>query len=102
MAGMSREVYTEVIAHEWGHAWHYEQFGERPSKELVEGFAEWVSYKACQLLRYQNITDYFDYACTRQRFKGVYVTGLRIYLEVEKKYGIKGVLEYARNEVERT
>lgn len=83
-----------VAAHEYAHAWHAEHHPDYSQTSLVlrEGFAEWVSYKVAQ---YYNRQD--QMAIMKNPNGGVYYTGLLKFLELERRRGVDGVLDYACN-----
>ncbi len=89
---LTRQEAMAVIAHEYGHAWHFDNnpAARRLSETIREGFADWVAYRflqdqgagpGAQRLRFQNLSPY-----------GV---GLRHLLEIEELGGSEAVLEEA-------
>ena len=86
------ERMLSVAAHEYTHVWHAENHRDYSTTKSVlrEGFAEWVAYKVAQ-----------SYGRTEQMEvmmnpNGViYYQGLRKFLELERRRGIDGVLDYA-------
>ncbi|MFP4498786.1 MAG: hypothetical protein ACLFQV_11290 [Vulcanimicrobiota bacterium] len=88
----SREYTYGVLAHEFGHAW---QSSNAPLQDrmIKEGFAEWCEYQILKSLGASH--------CLKQMENNPdpdYGGGLRLFLAVEKKEGLKGLLEFARTQ----
>ncbi len=90
--GVPEERFVTVSAHEYAHVWHAENHSEysRTSPEMREGFAEWVAYKVAQHARRTSQT-----AILEQPVQTIYYTGLRKFLDLERKVGAAGVLKHA-------
>ncbi len=89
--GMPEIEMYETLAHEYGHACHYNH-GIKDSStplEFSEGIAEWVSYKA---LSAAGQTKYYYYKAKNKN--SIYGGGFRKILLLEKKLGTNGLLEY--------
>lgn len=94
ITGYSREYAIGVIAHELAHAWQSTESPAKQSKLLKEGFATWCQYKAFMALgakAYMKLLFYLS--------DGDYSKGLDIFLGIEAKSGIKGVIDYARTAI---
>lgn len=87
-----KETMLPVSAHEYAHVWHAEnhQNYQDLSPEMHEGFAQWVAYKTTE-----------KYGRTKELESlsnpdgGVYYTGLQKFLQLERRWGVDGVLRYA-------
>lgn len=90
--GVPEERFVTVSAHEYAHAWHAENHPQysQTTPEMREGFAEWVAYKVAQHTRRTRQT-----ATLNQPAPTIYYTGLRKFLELERKVGAAGVLHHA-------
>jgi hypothetical protein len=90
VAGHSKTRTTSDIAHELAHAW---QSSNCPLQDriITEGFATWCGFKTALMLGDR------DFA---SRILGItapdYAEGLKLFLAVEKKEGIPGVIQFAR------
>jgi hypothetical protein len=88
--GLPLSVFSQVAAHELGHAWQKENCPIVTDEMVIEGFAEWVSYRILGFLGYHS-------AQKRMRSRqDIYGLGLAWALGIEKKEGICGVLEACR------
>ena len=88
--GLPHVVFTQVAAHELGHAWQKENCPIITDEVVIEGFAEWVSYR---------ILGFFGYHSVQKRMRSrqdIYGMGLAWTLDIEDRYGIRGVLEACR------
>lgn len=94
ITGYSREYAIGVIAHEFAHAWQSTEAPARQNKTLKEGFATWCQYKMLMALGAQSIANALFSLSDSD-----YSRGLRIYLDVEAKSGISGVINYARTAI---
>ena len=90
--GVPEERLVTVSAHEYAHAWHAERHPHysQTSPEMREGFAEWVAYKVAQQARRVTQT-----ATLEQPTSSIYYSGLRKFLDLERRVGVAGVLDYA-------
>ncbi len=71
-----------ILAHEYGHAWHYRYTGKSEFDPLIsEGFAEWVRY-------------YYEGTSFIPRNEKDYLKGLELFLAVEEISGREGVFKY--------
>ena len=82
-----------VAAHEYAHVWHAENHRDyTQSRPIIrEGFAEWVAYKVTQDQGRKDILEKI-----KNPAGGVYYRGLLKFLELEKRRGVQGVLEFAK------
>ncbi len=87
---LPRDVAVWVMAHEYGHAWYYENVHARKSIHVVEGFAEWVAYHVLMNTGRQKLADK-----VRSR-TDAYGEGVRMLLDIEKKRGFQGVIEFIK------
>jgi hypothetical protein len=88
--GLPRIFFSEVVAHEYAHAWQAENAPLLADAELREGFAEWVAYKVME-----------SWGCRLrlERFRArqdLYGAGLRRVLGWEAAGGVDEVLERIR------
>lgn len=86
------ERMVAVAVHEYAHVWHAENNPQYPQTTTIfrEGFAEWVTFKVSQALsRHEQTT------LMRNPSGGDYYTGLMKFLELERRRGVRGVLNYA-------
>ncbi|NJN16556.1 MAG: protein DA1 [Oscillochloris sp.] len=88
--GLPRLIFRTTVAHEYAHAWQGERCPLLHSEGLREGFAEWVAYHHLQWL-----------GCSRaaQRMLTMphpYRPWLDQVLELERKLGQAGVIEYLK------
>lgn len=90
--GVPEERFVTVSAHEYTHAWHGENHPRysETSPEMREGFAEWVAYKVAQHARRTQQT-----ALLNLPIPSIYYTGLKKYLDLERRVGVEGVLRHA-------
>ena len=84
---LSDKINLWTLAHESAHAWYFENSDENLPEMLNEGFAEWVAYKIAGQYCDRNMLNYF---LTRN---DVYGKGLNLFIERERKQGIKGIFE---------
>ena len=91
-SGLPRERLLTVAAHEYAHAWHSENHGQyaRCSNEFREGFAEWVSYRVNQRLAREAELKHL-----LSQKAGDYIQGLQKFLELERRVGLREVLQAA-------
>jgi len=88
--GLPQILFIQTAAHEWAHAWHGENCPLLRTPLLCEGFAEWVAYKTLQSMGAVK-----KMALMEQR-AGLYGEGLRKMLELERRVGVSGVLDFCR------
>ncbi|MEO8971578.1 MAG: hypothetical protein ABI406_08275 [Ktedonobacteraceae bacterium] len=86
---LPRALFQAVAAHELAHAW--QSFNAPPTQPLkiVEGFAEWVSYRILLALGQQRE------AARLTRRSDLYGEGLHYFIDLERKHGRNGVLQRA-------
>jgi hypothetical protein len=90
IVGRSKNMTISDMSHELAHAW---QVTNTPIQDrmLVEGFATWCQYKVMKTLGYAGFAeDIFKLGDPD------YSEGLRLFMELERKRGVKGVVEYAK------
>lgn len=82
-------LFQSVAAHELAHAW--QSFHAPPTQPLriVEGFAEWVSYRILLALGQQAEAERLN------RRTDLYGEGLHYFLALEREHGRNGVLQRA-------
>ncbi|MBI1390396.1 MAG: hypothetical protein GC154_18315 [bacterium] len=88
--GLPREMIYETAAHEYAHAWHYEQdcpFDQ--SLDIKEGFAQWAAAKILEIKGFKQALEKLE--DRRDRYYG---TGYQRFKAVEKKLGVRGVFDY--------
>lgn len=90
LTGYNREYAIGVIAHELAHAWQSTEAPAKQEKTLKEGFATWCQYKTLMTLGAKSYAKNLFYLSDTD-----YSRGLRIFLEIEAKNGIQGVINYA-------
>jgi hypothetical protein len=90
LSGLPQILLIQTVAHEWAHAWHGENCPLLESPLIREGFAEWVAYKTLQAMGAVK-----KMALMEQR-DGLYGEGLRKMLELERRGGVPGVLDFCR------
>lgn len=91
-ADLRRREGLAVLAHEYGHAWQYQNRDDidRVDGLLFEGFAEWVSFHVlAEVGDEQGVDDVM-------RDVSEYGRGARWFLAVEKKSGLDTALQCAR------
>ena len=88
--GLPQILLIQTVAHEWAHAWHGENCPLLRTSLICEGFAEWVAYKTLQSMGAVK-----KMALMEQR-EGLYGEGLRKMLELERRDGVSGVLDFCR------
>ncbi|WP_372369192.1 basic secretory protein-like protein [Candidatus Uabimicrobium sp. HlEnr_7] len=84
-----------VLAHEYTHAWQADHFHKKPSLLILEGLAEWISYKT--LIHYNYKTE----AQRIEKQRDIYGQGFRKIRNFEKKYGEKNILGKMTNLVNK-
>ncbi len=90
--GLLREQAMVVLAHEYGHAWHFENHPDPDAivPILAEGFAEWLAYHGLARVGFSD-------ACDRIRKSPdpIYGGGFRYFQELEEIYGVEAVFNLA-------
>ena len=86
---LPRGLLLGTLAHELTHAWQTEQAPHLKDATLREGFAEWVAYR---VLVARGLASLAERATRRD---DVYGRGLRHFLDIESRYGVKGVIKRA-------
>ena len=86
---LPRALLLGTLAHELAHAWQTEQALHLKDPLLREGFAEWVAYR---VLAAHGLSVLAERAIRRD---DVYGRGLRHFLNVENRFGYKGVIKRA-------
>lgn len=90
LSGHSAYDLGPTLAHEFTHAWQSRHCPQQ-DRMLKEGFATWVGYK------YAQSKGYTEQAAQMTRLSDPdYGEGLRKCLEIEKKSGVKGLVEFVR------
>ncbi|MEQ8190761.1 MAG: hypothetical protein ABRQ39_22530 [Candidatus Eremiobacterota bacterium] len=83
--GRTDLCFKGILAHEYGHAWHYRYTGKSEFDPLIsEGFAEWVRY-------------YYEGTSFIPRSEKDYLKGLELFLAVEATQGREGVFKYLKD-----
>lgn len=83
--GRIDEYFKGILAHEYGHAWHYRYTGKSEFDPLIsEGFAEWVRY-------------YYEGTSFIPRSEKDYLKGLELFLSVESTRSREGVFKYLKD-----
>jgi hypothetical protein len=91
--GLTRGLLLGTLAHELGHAWQAEQFGQGAGALdplISEGFAEWMAYSALLARGFRTLA-----ARARERHD-VYGQGLNRFLEIEATRGRPVALQVGR------
>lgn len=95
---LRRDKALMVLAHELGHAWH---FNAQPDPDsisdfMAEGFAEWVSY---HLIKRAGLVEF----CHRIKTNPdpLYGESFRWHLDIEEKFGVDAVLNIMRTWLSR-
>jgi hypothetical protein len=86
---LPRGLLLGTLAHELTHAWQTEQALHLKDALLREGFAEWVAYR---VLFARGLAPLAERATRRD---DVYGRGLRHFLDIESRYGVRGVIKHA-------
>lgn len=96
LTGLPRSRFLTVAAHEYAHAWHSQRHPDyrTTTRRMREGFAEWVALKVAQKHDRDDETRALLGSADPD-----YSEGLRACLAIEKKKGVRGVLDYALREV---
>jgi len=96
--GYSLNNYYHYLSQEYGHAWQADY--PRISGESREGFGEWLAYRICKMKKIDPV-EYYGRCLTDVRVADSQsVRGLKMFLRVERRSGLKGVMELAAKEEE--
>jgi hypothetical protein len=90
LSGHSAYDLGPTLAHEFTHAWQSRHCPQQ-DRMLKEGFASWVGYKYAQSKGYTG-----QMSAMLGARDPDYGEGLRKCLEIEKKSGVKGLLQFVR------
>ena len=90
--GHSPERTLEILAHEYAHLWQEQNCPRDQKIELREGFAEWVSYKVLLNRKQYTIAE-----AKKKNPDAIYGKGLRMILELEKRIGPFGIIDYVKS-----
>lgn len=97
LTGMNKDAFMGCVAHEYTHAWQWENAPNNQDSILKEGFAKWIEYKY-----YQSAGAYTEANRVMALADPVYGVGFKLMLNVEDKRGEKGVVEFAKKAVKYT
>jgi hypothetical protein len=86
---LPRTLFQAVAAHELAHAWQSFHAPSTQPLRIVEGFAEWVSYRILLALGQQAEAERLN------RRTDLYGEGLHYFLALERERGHNGVLQRA-------
>lgn len=86
---LPKTLFQGVAAHELAHAWQSTHVSHQQSEIIVEGFAEWVAYRALMALGEQAEAERMT------RRDDLYGQGLHYFLDLERKQGRKAVIKRA-------
>ena len=86
---LPRILFQAVAAHELAHAWQSFYAPQTQPLKIVEGFAEWVSYRLLLALGQQRE------AARLTRRNDLYGEGLHYFIDLEREHGYMGVLQRA-------
>ena len=99
-SGMPYDMMFETLAHEYGHAWKFQNkrrdllIYQQDNIAFCEGFAQWVAY---HILKEYNLKEQAEKLKIGHTDR-IYGDGFKEMLELEKKLGSKqAVLEYVKN-----
>jgi hypothetical protein len=91
--GLPRELFLQVAAHEYAHAWQGENCPILRDVLIHEGFAEWVAF---------HVIGHYGYVSGQQRLtdrQDLYGDGLRWALDLQTHQGVAGVIQMCRGVV---
>jgi hypothetical protein len=91
LSGLPQILLLQTMAHEWAHAWQGENCPLLQNALVREGFAEWAAYKTLQVM------GAVKKMALMEQQNGLYGEGLRKMLELERRDGAPGVLDFCRN-----
>ena len=86
---LPRTLFQAVAAHELAHAWQSTHAAQAQSLKIVEGFAEWVAYRALLALGQQRE------AARLTRRNDLYGDGLQYFIGLERQHGRGAVMQRA-------
>jgi hypothetical protein len=86
---LPRTLFQAVAAHELAHAWQSFYASQTQPLKIVEGFAEWVSYRILLALGQQRE------AARLTRRSDLYGEGLHFFMDLERDHGRNRVLQRA-------
>jgi len=86
---LPRTLFQAVAAHELAHAWQSTHTTQAQSLKIVEGFAEWVAYRALLALGQQRE------AARLTRRNDLYGDGLQYFIALERQHGRGAVMQRA-------
>lgn len=89
LRGMSKANTIGVLTHEMVHIWQIANKLNSQNILIFEGFAEWTSYKILELFNYSE-----QMRLLQINLFAEYRKGLDFFLELERKKGINGVLNF--------
>jgi len=89
LKGESKSMALEIIVHELGHIWQFENWPDYTGREAVdkEGFCEWLAYKSLKALSFEEAAEKM-----LNNKDEIYGNGLRIFLEREKTMSIENLV----------
>ena len=90
LSGLPQILLLQTVAHEWAHAWQGENCPLLQDAHVREGFAEWAAYKTLQTM------GAIKKIALMEQQNGLYGEGLRQILELERRDGVSGVLDFCR------
>jgi hypothetical protein len=90
LSGLPQILLLQTVAHEWAHAWQGENCPLLQDTLVREGFAEWAAYKTLQTM------GAVKKMALMEQQNGLYGEGLRRILELERRTGVSGVLDFCR------
>lgn len=86
---LPQTLFQAVAAHELAHAWQSTYAPQEQSPKVVEGFAEWVAYRALLALGQQRE------AARLTRRSDLYGDGLQYFIALERQHGRGAVMQRA-------
>ena len=86
---LPRTLFQAIAAHELAHAWQSIYAPSKQPLKIVEGFAEWVSYRILLALGQQREAAHLT------RRSDLYGDGLQYFIALEREHGHDGVLQRA-------
>ncbi len=86
---LPQTLFQSVAAHELAHAWQSTYAPQAQSLKVVEGFAEWVAYRALLALGQQRE------AARLTRRSDLYGDGLQYFIALERQHGRGAVMQRA-------
>ena len=92
LSGHSKRDLGPTLAHEFTHSWQSRHCPQQ-DRQVKEGFATWVGYKYALARGYRR-----EASALKRRRDHDYGQGLRHCLAIEKKKGVKGLLEFVTTE----